>query len=84
MSEFVVRGLPKRLARDAWWMAADSQRGGAENPLTEPPQKLPKDRLDSVRATLLLGAIMVVAADVLVWQPRAGLGVVLAAIVLAY
>ena len=82
MSEFVVRGLPKRLARDAWWMAADSQRGGAEKPVTEPPQKLPKDRLDSVRATLLLGAIMVVAADVLVWQPRAGLGVVFAAIVL--
>jgi len=70
MTPMTVRGVPRSLQRDAWWIAADSQtgvgRGGAID-----------------RRPWWLLAVLVVMVDLLVLRTSLGLGFVLAVIGLA-
>ena len=64
MTPMTVRGLPRGLQRDAWWMAADAQTGvgcGSDRPKPRP---------------VWLLVLLVVCADILVMRTPPGLGFV--------
>ncbi|MFT5629863.1 MAG: hypothetical protein ACI9HB_001028 [Gammaproteobacteria bacterium] len=64
MTPMTVRGLPRGLQRDAWWMAADAQSGvgrGSGKPKPRP---------------IWLLVLLVVCADILVMRTMPGLGFV--------
>jgi hypothetical protein len=69
--QLVIRGLPRSLARDAWWFGGDHQeppavvRPGA--PVSQ-PRRLPP---------IFVLALLVALADVLFWQTRPGMSLVL-------
>lgn len=68
--EFVVRGVPSRIARDAWWLTADTTRGDG------PPEGSKGDRgTDGIRLGTggRVGLIALVAlGDFLFWGHPAG------------
>ena len=75
MSGYTVRGLPRGLARDAWWIAADS-RSGATDGIRHSPV------VTQGAFALLTGLIVLI--DVLLWRATApGLSLVVVIVVLA-
>jgi len=71
MTPMTVRGLPRGLQHDAWWMAADTQTGigrGTDRPKSRPVWVL---------------ILLVVCADLLVLRSSLGLGFVLLTVILA-
>ena len=72
MTPFTVRGVPHKLRRDAWWMAADAQSGVGTSQLMHRPTK----PILSIFAAVIL-------ADVMLWQASAGLGFVILVLAIA-
>lgn len=74
MREFVVRGLPRGIGRDAWWLSADGRGSAADQPI---PVTL-------AWKSLGLGVVVLVGlADLLLWQVSPGISLGLFAICLA-
>lgn len=71
MTPMTVRGLPRGLQRDAWWMAADAQTGVGRG--TDKPKSRP----------VWLLILLVVLSDLLVLRTSLGLGFVLLVCILA-
>lgn len=65
MTPFTVRGVPRSLSRDAWWMAADAASGIGSNP----PR--PKAQISTVLIVVLLGLITL--GDVSLYQVLPGI-----------
>jgi hypothetical protein len=91
MNGYTIRGVPRALARDAWWMAPErgaGMGGGAPVLPDAAPVDAPELARPDLRPALMLAlglGIVLVLADFLVWQtvsPRLSL-VALAAVVLA-
>ena len=59
MSGYIVHGLPRALAKDAWWMAADGRSGAADGAAPVPAHK---SRAFPVLITL------VALIDMLIWR----------------
>ncbi|WGW05561.1 DUF4153 domain-containing protein [Tropicibacter oceani] len=68
--QFIMRGLPRALARDGWWLTPDAPippRDGANRPGTlRAPQRLP-----------LILIALIAAGDLLFWQHAPGLSLAL-------
>jgi hypothetical protein len=69
--QLVIRGLPRSLARDAWWFGGDHPEppavGRPGAPVSQ-PRRLPP---------IFVLALLVALADVLFWQTRPGMSLVL-------
>lgn len=74
MSGYIVRGLPRGLAKDAWWMAADSRSGA-----TDGVRPLPAMTQGAFPVLIALIVLM----DVMLWQVTPGLSLVVVIIALA-
>lgn len=73
MDGFTVRGLPRSLQRDAWWMAPDTARGAGDGPV---PAVAPAEGRIPFAPLLGLVAVLVVLADVMVWHVTPGLSLI--------
>ena len=71
MTPMTVRGVPRSLQNDAWWMAADAQTGVGRGRTTSAPRPI----------WLLIG--LIVAFDILLMQVAAGLGYAMLVLTLA-
>ncbi len=75
MSGYIVRGLPRGLVRDAWWIAADSRSGA-----TDGIRPLPVAMQGAFPVLILL----IVLIDILLWRDTApGLSLVVVCMALA-
>ncbi|MEP5730681.1 MAG: DUF4173 domain-containing protein [Sulfitobacter sp.] len=74
MTEFTIRGLPKSIANDGWWLACTT----ASEPLEKQPRAGRSDKMTKMsRNTFLLVAALMLLADFLFWEHSIGVSLVI-------
>ena len=79
-NQLVIRGVPARIAQDAWWLI-DADEGGAGTEPQAPPEAVGDARLPPKALAMLF--VLVVLADQMFWDHDLGISVALFALALS-